>query len=142
MEWIVVVRTGPIRYAEAKRFGLPERVDSSQSSGQICPQARSRLEHVMGPPHDAHPQGEDCLNLSITTPALDAGQRPVMVFLHGGGFLGGGGLFDWYDGSTLSAEGNVVVVSINYRLGVFGYLFADGVSPGNLGLHDQVAALQ
>ncbi|SMC73411.1 carboxylesterase family protein [Kibdelosporangium aridum] len=142
----MVVRTGPIRYAEADRFGLPKRVNggqsnTGQSSGQICPQPRSRLAHVMGAPHDVRPQGEDCLNLSITTPALDDGRRPVMVWLHGGGFMSGAGLFDWYDGSALSAEGDVVVVSVNYRLGAFGYLFADGISPGNLGLHDQIAAL-
>ncbi|GAA3162636.1 hypothetical protein GCM10020255_046500 [Rhodococcus baikonurensis] len=47
----------------------------------------------------------------------------------------------WYDGGALSAEGDVVVVSVNYRVGVLGYLLLDGVSEGNLGVHDQIAAL-
>jgi len=95
----------------------------------------------MGAPKAPPPQGEDCLNLAIATPSRD-GQRPVMVFLHGGAFVSGGGLLDWYDGSVLSAEADVVVVSVNYRLGVLGYLCLDGVSEGNLGLLDQLVALQ
>ena len=65
-----------------------------------------------------------------------------MVFFHGGAFVSGGGLLDWYDGSALAAEANVVVVSVNYRLGVFGYLCLDGISEGNLGLLDQVESLR
>ncbi|WP_245821764.1 carboxylesterase family protein [Lentzea waywayandensis] len=138
----MTVRIGPIRYATATRFGTPVRSLSAESSGQICPQPRSRLDAVMGPPLDAPPQGEDCLNLSITTPALDDGGRPVLVWLHGGGFSSGAGLLDWYDGTSLSEEGDVVVVSVNYRLGAMGFLVADGVSDGNLGLLDQVEALR
>lgn len=137
----VTVRIGPIRYATATRFDTPVRSLTAASSGQICPQPRSRLDAVMGPPHDTPPQGEDCLNLSITTPALD-GSRPVLVWLHGGGFSSGAGLLDWYDGSSLTAQGDVVVVSVNYRLGALGFLVADGVSDGNLGLLDQVEALR
>lgn len=65
-----------------------------------------------------------------------------MVFLHGGAFNSGAGLMDWYDGSSMSAEAGVVVVSVNYRLGVFEYLCLDGVSSDNLGLYDQVEALR
>ncbi|MGI5498846.1 carboxylesterase family protein [Lentzea sp. CA-135723] len=138
----MTVRTGPLRYATAARFGMPARARSERSSGQISPQPRSRLEAVMGPPLDDRPQGEDCLNLSISTPACDSGRRPVLVWLHGGGFSSGAGLLDWYDGSALSAEGDVVVVSVNYRLGALGFLVADDVSDGNLGLLDQVEALR
>ncbi|MEW2390638.1 carboxylesterase family protein [Streptomyces venezuelae] len=140
-----VLRTGPIRYATAVRFGRPRPVpdgDPRPASGEIAPQPPSRLDFVMGPPADVHPQGEDCLNLSIATPARDGGARTVLVWLHGGGFSSGAGLMDWYDGGVLAAEGDVVVVSVNYRLGALGYLLLDGVSEGNLGLFDQVEALR
>jgi len=138
-----LVRTGPIRYATAARFGLPVAVSrQTPSSGEISPQPPSRLDRVMGPPRDRLPQGEDCLNLTISTPGLDTGRRPVLVWLHGGGFSSGGGLLEWYDGGALAAEGDLVVVGVNYRLGALGYLYLDGVSPGNLGLADQLGALR
>ncbi|WP_128638832.1 carboxylesterase family protein [Rhodococcus opacus] len=141
-----VIRTAPIRYATARRFERPHMTTGPDwggpSSGQICPQLPGRLSPVMGPNKTDLVQGEDCLNLSIATPGHDADARPVMVFLHGGAFNSGAGLMDWYDGSSLSAEADVVVVSVNYRLGVFGYLCLDGVSGGNLGLYDQVEALR
>ncbi|MEU7581509.1 carboxylesterase family protein [Streptomyces sp. NPDC041068] len=96
----------------------------------------------MGPPRDARPQGEDCLNLTIAAPARGTGARPVLVWFHGGGFSSGAGLMDWYDGGVLAAEGDVVVVGINHRLGALGYLCLDGVSEGNLGLCDQLEALR
>ncbi|WP_199746692.1 carboxylesterase family protein [Amycolatopsis sp. WAC 01416] len=138
-----IVRTGPIRYATAARFAPPVAVSAqTPSSGEISPQPPSRLDRVMGPPRDRLPQGEDCLNLTISTPGLDDGRRPVLVWLHGGGFSSGGGLLDWYDGGALAAEGDLVVVGVNYRLGALGYLYLDGVSPGNLGLADQLEALR
>jgi para-nitrobenzyl esterase len=91
---------------------------------------------------------EDCLYLNVHTPAQRSlHKRPVMVWLHGGGFTVGSGTF--YDGGTLAAEGDVIVVTLNYRLGAFGYLAhpgltgesAEGVS-GNYGLLDQQAALK
>ncbi|GAA2066029.1 carboxylesterase family protein [Streptomyces albiaxialis] len=145
MDGPALIRTGPIRYATAERFARPRPVapdDPRPSSGQICPQPPSRLDAVMGPPRDRPPQGEDCLNLTVTTPARDAGARPVLVWFHGGGFSSGGGVLDWYDGGPLAAQGDVVVVAVNYRLGALGYLFLDGVSEGNLGLYDQLEALR
>ncbi|MER5360369.1 carboxylesterase family protein [Streptomyces sp. NPDC002785] len=140
-----VVRSGPIRYAVAERFARPRPVhghDTRPSSGEICPQPPSRLDAVMGAPLDRRPQGEDCLNLTVTTPARDTAARPVMVWLHGGGFSSGAGLMDWYDGGALATEGDVVVVAVNYRLGALGYLCLDGVAEGNLGLYDQLEALR
>lgn len=140
-----LIRTGPIRYATAERFGRPRAVaagDTRPSSGEICPQPPSRLDAVMGPPRDKRPQGEDCLNLTVTTPARDGGARPVMVWFHGGGFSSGAGLMDWYDGGALAAQGDVVVVGVNYRVGALGYLCLDGVAEGNLGLYDQLEALR
>ncbi|MFF9558623.1 carboxylesterase family protein [Streptomyces albus] len=141
-----MIRSGPVRYATAARFARPRPVTDPSgdgpSSGRICPQPPSRLDAVMGPPLDTHPRGEDCLHLTVTTPARDAGARPVLVWLHGGGFSSGAGLLDWYDGGALAAEQDVVVVGVNYRLGALGYLCLDGVSDGNLGLFDQLEALR
>ncbi len=67
-------------------------------------------------------QGEDCLVLNLWTPALDEAKRPVMVWLHGRGFAGGAGSEGWYNGANLAKRGNVVVITINHRLNVFGHL--------------------
>ncbi len=91
---------------------------------------------------------EDCLYLNIWTPATDDARRPVMVWIHGGAFIIGSGSQTWYDGTALSRRGDVVVVTINYRLGALGFLhlpdLVDGdlASSGNAGLLDQVAALR
>ncbi|MEU8824707.1 carboxylesterase family protein [Streptomyces sp. NPDC048636] len=139
-----VLRSGPLRYATARRFGLPRPVSERERTpphALICPQLPSRLDAVMGPPRDRIPQDEDCLQLSVTAPGTGGGGHPVVVWFHGGGFSSGSGLCAWYDAGRLAAEGGLVVVSVNYRLGALGYLVLDGVSEGNLGLYDQVAAL-
>jgi para-nitrobenzyl esterase len=92
---------------------------------------------------------EDCLYLNVWTPRLDpAAHLPVMVWIHGGAFIGGAGTDPMFDGERLAAKG-VVLVTLNYRLGIFGYLahpdFASHSAPqaaGNFGLQDQIAALQ
>ena len=90
---------------------------------------------------------EDCLKLNVWTPAVDAKKRPVIVWLHGGGFTNGNAIEqDGYHGENLSRMGNVVFVSINHRLGPFGYshLKAAGghAMSGNVGNLDMVAALE
>ncbi|MDH4146175.1 MAG: carboxylesterase family protein [Acidimicrobiia bacterium] len=88
-------------------------------------------------------QGEDCLTLNIWTPACDGAARAVMVFLHGGAFVTGSGSQAIYGGAELARRGDVVVVNVNYRLGVFGWLHAPAIgADGNAGLHDQLAALR
>jgi para-nitrobenzyl esterase len=92
------------------------------------------------------PQSEDCLSLNVWTPAADDGARPVMVWIHGGAFRQGSNASPLYRGETLATRGDVVVVSINYRLGALGFLAhpdiaTDGVS-ANWGLLDQIAALE
>jgi len=94
-------------------------------------------------------QAEDCLSLNVWTPAPDGAARPVMVWIHGGGFVGGSGASALYDGEKLATRGDVVVVTVNYRLGVLGFLAhpdladeASGGAAGNWGLLDQVAALR
>ena len=91
---------------------------------------------------------ESCLTLNVWTPAADSKARPVMVFIHGGALVGGSARNTWYDGTTLAKRGDVVVVTIQYRLGVLGFLelakfgVADFAESGNVGYLDQVAALQ
>lgn len=88
------------------------------------------------------PTSEDCLFLNVWTPAIDAGARPVMVWFHGGGFGTGSGSSYAYDGVRLSKRGDVVVVTVNHRLNIFGYLnltgygepFADSAAAGILDL--------
>ncbi|MFN8300200.1 MAG: carboxylesterase/lipase family protein [Chitinophagales bacterium] len=97
---------------------------------------------------DPQPESEDCLFLNIWSPAADGKQRPVMFWIHGGGFLEGSGSSSLYEGSKLAAKGDVVVVTINYRMGALGFLYFDQMPGGNqgmeanLGLKDQVAALK
>lgn len=94
-------------------------------------------------PYD-QPISEDCLYLNVWTPKLNASTGlPVMAWLHGGGFQVGSAAMPLEDGAHLAALGNVVVVTIEYRLQSFGFLY-DGTSaaPGNMGLHDQQLALK
>lgn len=88
------------------------------------------------------PQDEDCLYLNIWTPAVDAGRRPVMVWIHGGGFTIGSGSEAAYNGEHLAARGDVVVVTINYRLGALGFLHLPVLGGTNFGMRDQVQALR
>lgn len=92
--------------------------------------------------------GEDCLYLNVWTPATDRARRPVLVWIHGGAFVLGAGSQTLYDGSTLARRGDMVVVTLNYRMGTLGFLrlrdrFGDRLpATGNEGLLDQVAALR
>ena len=94
--------------------------------------------------------GEDCLVLNVWSPGLnDNRKRPVMVWLHGGGFfVGSGDHLPCFDGASLAKSGDVVVVSLNHRLGVFGYLYLDEIAgdrykgSGNAGMLDIVQALK
>lgn len=91
---------------------------------------------------------ENCLMLNVWTNGLDAGKRPVMVWFHGGGWSAGNGIEqDGYDGENFAAQGDVVFVSVNHRLGSFGFSDFSGVDPkyadsGNVGALDMVAALK
>ena len=94
------------------------------------------------------PMGEDCLNLNVFTPALGSGNRPVMVWLHGGGFSGGSGNWLLYEGTNLARKEDVVMVSVTHRLNLFGFLYLADLGGGekwstasNAGMQDIVAAL-
>ncbi len=84
-------------------------------------------------------RGEEYLTVDIRTPAADGGRRPVMVFVHGGGFVTGSTRAALYDGSAFARDG-IVLVTVNYRLGVPGFLDLEG-APANRGLLDVLAAL-
>jgi para-nitrobenzyl esterase len=127
-------------------------VRSSMQYGYVCPQGprggwANDEEAWMFSWDDGIPN-EDCLRVNIWTPANDDKKRPVMVWLHGGGFQAGSGQeLKSYDGERLSRRGDVVVVSLNHRIGVLGHLnlAAYGepyASSGNLGMLDLVAALE
>jgi para-nitrobenzyl esterase len=114
---------------EAKRFG------------PAAPQNPGRLAALLGAPDETF--AEDCLYLNVWTPAADGARRPVMVWLHGGGFTTGSGSQPIYDGAALARRGDVVVVTVNYRLGALGFLALPERerSDANVGLLDQIAAL-
>ncbi|WP_218920585.1 carboxylesterase family protein [Lentzea guizhouensis] len=134
-----LVQARGVRYATAPRFGKPEPlawdgVADATRRGPACPQPPSALASVVGSSVDGLSFSEDCQVLSVTAPA-DAAGLPVMVWFHGGAYVTGSGESTKYDASLLASEG-VVVVSVSYRLGAFGYL------RDNLGLLDQFAALR
>ncbi|MEH1168251.1 carboxylesterase family protein [Micromonospora sp. CPCC 205539] len=136
-----------VRYATAERFGapVPERpwagIREAREHGDVSPQPPTRSVATAGW-SEVGVQSEDCLNLTIVTPAADGARRPVLVWLHGGSYRSGAGSWDRYRTDRLAREGDVVVVSVNSRLGALGYLRAPGISPGNLGLLDQIEALR
>jgi len=99
------------------------------------------------PPAPGEPgTGEDCLFLNVWTPGLAAGARPVMVWLHGGGFANGSGGAAMYDGAALARRGDVITVTVNHRLNLFGYLHLGELgghpSSGVAGMLDIILALE
>ncbi|XP_072048619.1 uncharacterized protein [Amphiura filiformis] len=92
---------------------------------------------------DPFPMSEDCLHLNVYAPNPKHSNASVMVFIHGGGYSAGNGYFGSYSGIPLSSVGDVIIVTLNYRLSAFGYLTTgDEASPGNYGMLDQVEALR
>lgn len=90
---------------------------------------------------------EDCLTLNISTPAIDQGRRSVLVWIHGGGYRTGQSSIPWYNGTRFAVDQDIVVVSINYRLGALGFtdlsrFGAEYASSGVNGILDQIFALE
>lgn len=131
---------GALRFAEpAPAAPWPGTRDATQH-GPIAPQIPSRLAPAMG--DYRLPMDEDCLTLTIWTPAPDAARRPVLVWLHGGAWVSGAGSLAWYDGARLAREGGMVVVGVNYRLGALGWLKHPALPADDLGMLDQLEALR
>ena len=148
-----------IPYAKAERFMPPtapdawEGIRSSRAYGPTCPQAKRMGwysdESAFSFNWDDGFPDEDCLRVNVWTPGVDDGKkRPVMVWLHGGGYAAGSGQeLPSYDGTNMAKEHDVVVVTLNHRLNVLGFLDlssfgAKYAKSGNVGLMDLVAALQ
>jgi para-nitrobenzyl esterase len=152
-----------IPYARAERFRPAQAprpwagVLDATRFGPVAPQRQSPTDMLLG--IDKQRASEDCLVLNVYTPGADEARRPVMVWIHGGGFTNGSGHLPYYNGNRLAQHGDVVVVTINYRLGVFGFLHVDHLLDGsgsaardelrarfagsaNNGLRDQVTALR
>lgn len=128
--------------AGGSRFSPPAPVTAwsgvraCTEAGRACPQPPSPL-----PGMAPGPQSEDCLNLNVFTPACDDAARPVLFWIHGGAFRTGSNAQAMYEGRAFVERGDVVLVTINYRLGPLGYLHLDGADR-NLGQLDQIQALE
>jgi len=127
--------------ADATSYGAPA-IQSGLAPGE-------RRSSAADPPAPDEPaSSEDCLFLNVWTPGVDTAKRPVMVWLHGGGFANGSGGASMYDGGALARKGDVVTVTLNHRLNVFGYLHlgevfgADYAQSGAAGMLDIVQALE
>ena len=148
-----------IPYAQAKRFQAPtkpaswEGIRSSLTYGPVCPlvtpttQVNDETEFPFH--HDWGYPNEDCLRLNIWTPGVDDGKkRPVMFWIHGGGYTAGSSQeLPSYDGENISKKGDVVLVSVNHRLNILGFLdlseFGDKYkASANVGMIDLAAALE
>ncbi|NVM03884.1 MAG: carboxylesterase/lipase family protein [Candidatus Helarchaeota archaeon] len=131
---------GPLRFSPPAPRDPWSDVLDAKKFGPYALQGTNPLAMMLN--WDISNQSEaECLTLNIWTPATDDKKRPVMVWIHGGGFTIGGSADPLYDGSALARRGNIVVVSINYRLGALGYLYIPGVT-ANAGQLDQIAALE
>lgn len=144
-----------VPYAWADRFQMPspskwEGVKEATSYGFVCPlMSQDTPNGELLVPHRYWPQDEHCQNLNIWTGTLDQdAKKPVIVWLHGGGYFAGSSIEQQaYDGFNMCMQGDVVVVSINHRLNILGYLdlspFGEKYSnSGNAGHADMVAALE
>lgn len=137
------------------RFRPPQPLsawDGEREANQLPPSCPQPTQRPPGWPQE-HAEDEDCLHLNVWTPAVDGERRPVMVWFHGGGYAIGSGSWPLYDGTNLARRGDVVVITVNHRLGPLGYLHLDGLagdhlpsdeaaSSGNNGMLDLVAALE
>jgi para-nitrobenzyl esterase len=142
---------GSLRWKSPQPAKVWSGIRHADTFGNVCMQNALKPGSFYQVEFYEHPEpmSEDCLYLNVWTAASSAAEkRPVMVWLHGGGFVEGSGSLPSFDGGAMSAKG-AVIVTINYRLGVFGFLAHPELSSespfhssGNYGMLDQLAALQ
>lgn len=123
----------PWQDLDASKFGPASLQASPQTTGGVFSGAFGAGEL---------PIEEDCLHLNLWTPAEPDESLPVMVWIHGGAFVIGTGASPMYDANELAGRGHVVVVTINYRLGISGFLYLPELGSANFGTQDQIAALR
>ncbi len=135
--------------ADATEFGAPAMQMMSGVIASPVTDFERQLSSILPIPQETKIGNEDCLFLNVWTQGLgDGKKRPVMVWLHGGGFMAGSGAWPIYDGANLARKGDAVVVTVNHRLNVFGHLYLGGLAgdayakSGNVGMLDLVAALE
>jgi para-nitrobenzyl esterase len=135
--------TGPLRFQAAQPHAGWEEVRSASRFGKAAPQLATGSMTAAVPV----PWSEDCLFLNITTPAADDQKRPVFFWIHGGGYRTGQGAVPWYNGAQFAKQGDIVTVSINYRMGALGFTDLSRFGPqyatsGVNGILDQITALE
>jgi para-nitrobenzyl esterase len=133
---------------DATDYGAPAMQLASGTFATAASDFALQMNRVFTTPSELKVMNEDCLYLNVWTPGTDTKKRPVMVWIHGGGFALGSGSQPVYQGDGLAKFGDVVVVSVNHRLNVFGYLHLgelmgdDYASSGTVGMQDLVLALR
>jgi para-nitrobenzyl esterase len=137
----------PVRSLRFCAPQAPESWEGVREATQFSASCLQQESTVQGMTADG-PLSEDCLYLNVFTPQADGSKRPVMFWIHGGGYVYGSSNSATYNGGALAERGDVVVVSINYRLGLFGYLYLgahggkEWGASANCGQLDQIAALR
>jgi len=138
---------GKLRWLPPQTVKKWNGVRPARKYGAMAPQNPMPIPMPNAPAFGTTDQDEDCLTLNIWTPGLDDARRPVLFWIHGGAFIIGSGCESFLEFGTLPRRGDIVVVSINYRLGAFGFLNLKEITGGKIpatgseGLLDQVAAL-
>jgi len=127
------------------RFKKPLAIKPWSGTFNACQFGDASVQDI-NPMNPISTASEDCLSLNVWAPDLEEANLPVMVWLHGGSFTSGAGSMAQYDGHALAKRGGVIVVNVNYRLGVLGFAHFNELSGGkadtNLGLRDQILGLQ
>lgn len=150
-----IIKYANIQYGTAKRFEEPvlaplqneditKYIDGKATKVRVCPQFLQGVSPAFGfDPYENSEVSEDCLYLSIIKPkkSFEEDYLPVMVWIHGGGYIEGGGAAKGFEVDKMAMEQDIMIVQVNYRLGVFGFLGGYNNIPTNLGLLDVLTAL-
>ncbi|MBK6792828.1 MAG: carboxylesterase family protein [Anaerolineales bacterium] len=136
---------GSLRFKSPVAHEPWQKTFNAYEFGAFCPQAYDPV--VIHDPNEEL-NNEDCLYLNIWKPSDSQEKRAVMVYIHGGGFVGGSSKEDLYNGSVIAKEGDVIVVTINYRVGILGFFDfsaiggAEYAGSADAGIEDQILALR